>query len=129
MGLAVLLVWLFSGGLNGPSEIRSFFLASPGSPLFLAIHTYLELIHYIVWIGLLPLLGQLTQRGSLKVYPILKKSAGRLRAARLLLILGAALACLLWWGFTQDFEMTRDLYFRIAIFHVLVEFPFLMRLV
>ena len=128
VGLMVLLVWLFSGGMTGPSEIRSFFLASPGSPLFLAIHTYLELIHYIVWIGLLPLLAQLTQRGNLKVYPILKKSAGRLRAARLFLVLGAVLACLLWWGFTQDFELTRDLYFRVAIFHVLVEFPFLMRL-
>ena len=128
IGLAVLLAGLSARGYIGPSEIRSFFLATPGSPLFLATHTYLELIHYVVWIGLLPLLAQLTQRGNIKVYPFLKKSAGRLRAARQLLLLGAVLACVLWWGFTQDFELTRDLYFRIAIFHVLVEFPFLMRL-
>lgn len=128
VGMMVLLSGLAARGWAGAQEIRSFFVASPGSPLFLAAHTYLELIHYAVWIGALPLLAQATNRHRLKLFPALKKSAARLRAARLLLLLGAVAAGLLWWGFSHNFELTRDLYFRIAIFHVLVEFPFLMRL-
>lgn len=128
VGLAVLVAGLVARGYTGTDEIRSFFVASPGSPLFLAAHTYLELIHYAVWIGVLPLLAQVTHRTELRLFPALKKSARRLQAAKLLLLLGAAIACLLWWGFSMNFDLTRDLYFRVAIFHVLVEFPFLVRL-
>jgi hypothetical protein len=128
VGLVVLLYGLHLRGWAGPDEIRSFLTLSSGSPLFLAAHTYFELLHYAVWIGALPLLASATRRQKLELFPALKKSSQRLLAARLLLALGLVIAGLLWWGFTADFETTRDLYFRIAIFHVLVEFPFLVRL-
>lgn len=128
VGLLVLLYGLHLRGWVGPDEIRSFLTLSSGSPLFLAAHTYLELLHYAVWIGALPLLAAATRREKLEAFPALRKSRQRLHAARLFLAFGFVLAGLLWWGFTADFETTRELYFRIAIFHVLVEFPFLVRL-
>ena len=128
VGLAVLFAGLHARGWVGGDELRSFFTLSAGSPLFLAAHTYLELLHYAVWIGALPWLAGVTRREKLELLPALKKSAGRLRAARFFLVLGVMVAGLLWWGFAVDFETTRDFYFRLAVFHVLVEFPFLLRL-
>lgn len=109
-------------------DLRSFFVMSGTSPLLIACHTYLELLHYAVWIGALPLLAGLTRRSSLSSLPVLKKSAGRLWAARALLMVGVLISVLLWCGFYYDFGLTQHLYFRLAIFHVLVEFPFLVRL-
>lgn len=129
LGLGVVVSGLYVRGWLGPSTVTSFFVLPTDTPLFLATHTYLELIHYAVWIGALPLLASATKRNKLSLYPVLRKSAQRLAAARIVLVLGLLVAGLLWWGFSHDFETTRDLYFRLAIFHVLIEFPFLLRLV
>ncbi len=128
VGLAVLVSGIYAQGWTGSGELRSFFTLSDSSPLFLSCHTYLELVHYAVWVGALPLLARVTRREKLELYPALRKSSKRLFAAKLFLLLGVAVAVALWWGFSTDFETTRDLYFRIAVFHVLVEFPFLLRL-
>jgi hypothetical protein len=34
----------------------------------------------------------------------------------------------LWVGFLADYPLTRSVYFTVALLHVLVEFPFLLRL-
>jgi hypothetical protein len=34
----------------------------------------------------------------------------------------------LWFGFSIDYETTRDVYFAFAIAHVLAEFPFLVKM-
>lgn len=128
VGMLVLLYGLYQRGWAGGEEVRSFFTLSASSPLFLAAHTYLELLHYAVWIGALPLLARLTRRPKLELFPALRKSSRRLLAARLFLLAGVILSAILWWGFSVDFETTRELYFRLAVFHVLVEFPFLIRL-
>lgn len=128
VGLAVLIAGLYAQGWVGSGELRSFFILADSSPLFLSAHTYLELLHYAVWVGALPLLASVTRREKLELFPALKKNSKRLFAAKLFLLLGALVAAALWWGFSVDFETTRDLYFRVAVFHVLVEFPFLLRL-
>lgn len=129
IGLLVMVSGLHQQGQMTTDEIRSFFTLSLGSPVFLAAHTYLELLHYAVWIGVLPWLASITRREKLALFPALRKSARRLLAARAFLLMGVVVTTLLWWGFSVDFETTRDLYFRFAIFHVLVEFPFLLRLI
>ena len=129
VGLLVLLYELHQQDWMASAQVRSFFTLSTGSPTVLAAHTYQELLHYAVWIGALPLLARMTRRQKLELFPALKKSTNRLRAAKLFLIIGLLVAGVLWWGFSRDFETTRDLYFRLAVFHVLVEFPFLLRLV
>ena len=45
-----------------------------------------------------------------------------------MLIFGAAVMLLLWCGFLTDYPTTRDVYFTVAMLHVLAEFPFLLRL-
>lgn len=128
IGLLVLVLSLSYRQLFLPSDLVSFFTLSDQTPIFLAAHTYLELLHYAVWIGALPLLAKLTKRDSLAKFPVLKKNDLRLNWAKGGLLLGVLIAGLLWWGFVRDYELTRELYFRVAVFHVLIEFPFLVRL-
>lgn len=128
VGLAVLFWGMHVRGWTGSDELYSFFQLSAASPIFLSAHTYLELVHYAVWVGALPFLASVTRREKLELFPALKKSSKRLLAAKIFLLFGVVVAAILWWGFSVDFETTRELYFRIAVFHVLVEFPFLLRL-
>jgi hypothetical protein len=50
-------------------------------------------------------------------------------------VLGAVLVCglflvaLLWIGFSANYAVTRDVYFAVAIAHVLAEAPFLLRMI
>lgn len=127
IGAMGLLASLFLDASTSAGEIGSFMRVSADTPLFIAIHAYLELVHYMIWIGILPWLASATGRGSLKMMPALRKSALRLWGARLLLMGGACLAVLFWWGFHTNYYLAYSLYFQIAIFHVLVEFPFVLR--
>jgi hypothetical protein len=43
--------------------------------------------------------------------------------------LGVFVVVLLWFGFTADYATSRDIYFTIAIAHVLAEAPFLLRMI
>jgi hypothetical protein len=128
VGLLFLLIGLSHQNLFVSTDLVSFFTLADQTPVFLATHTYLELLHYAVWIGALPVLAKVTRRERLATFPLLKKSESRQKWARCVLILGLVITGVLWWGFAQDYELTRELYFRIAVFHVLIEFPFLVRL-
>jgi len=44
------------------------------------------------------------------------------------LVLGLFVVGLLWFGFSVNYAMTRDIYFTVAIAHVLAEAPFLLRM-
>lgn len=127
IGLLCLLGSFWGQGLSGNNEIHSFMVVVTDTPLFIAVHTYLELVHYLVWIVLLPWLAWMTGRSSLSVMPALRKSVVRLWGARIVLLGGAFLGVLIWWGFQVDYRLTYELYFQLAIFHVLIEFPFALR--
>jgi hypothetical protein len=45
-----------------------------------------------------------------------------------LLIAALAAMVVLWFGFSIDYSTTRDIYFTVAIAHVLAEAPFLLRM-
>jgi hypothetical protein len=45
----------------------------------------------------------------------------------MLLTVGVLAVLVLWVGFRRDYAQTRDLYFTIAIAHVLAEAPFLLK--
>lgn len=126
-GLVVLLLTLGLHPSPAPSAFNNLVVIHGPTLPFLAVHTYLEIVHYAIWILLLPALAASTRRGRLEVYPVLRNAPRRLWAARAFLGAGLLVSALLWWGFAVDFEFTRDLYFQVAIFHVLVEFPFLIR--
>lgn len=105
--------------------------AMPGvSPHFLvAAHTFLEMVHYGVWVLLIPLIGLRSWPWQLKAIPAARPSRSRARAVAAILLFGLSVVVVLWVCFGIDYETTRRIYFTVAMLHVLAEVPFLLRMV
>lgn len=132
-------VWLLTG-LGGELAVRSSIEQSivrhagvellPFAPArsLVALHAFLELIHYGVWIAILPWLGRQLPPWRIDNLPLVR------RGHRWKLAVAAGLACagmavaVLWACFWIDYHTTRHVYFTIAVFHVLAEIPFYLRL-
>ncbi|GAB4152164.1 MAG: hypothetical protein Tsb009_27890 [Planctomycetaceae bacterium] len=95
--------------------------------LLVAIHTFLEMLHYFAWIVLIPLIGYAGTPWNLRKIPLVHRSSFWKIFILAFLLLGIVLVLVLWAGFLADYPFTRNLYFSIALIHVLVEFPFLLR--
>jgi hypothetical protein len=93
-----------------------------------ALHVFLETIHYAVWIVLLPLITLRVAPWQLSDIPLAHRSRGWRRALGVVLLVGIAIGAVLWVGFLVDYPLTRDVYFTAAMLHVLAEIPFLLRL-
>ncbi len=106
-------------------------LPQVSSHLLVSVHLFLELLHYGVWIIALPLLGPLTKARfwDPKTVPVACHPKGfpRLIAGVFIVALIAVVA--LWSGFSIDYAIARDVYFTVAIAHVLAEAPFLLRMI
>jgi hypothetical protein len=124
--LAALVAWSNRFGSGGVLELS--LVHQAGSPAFVAVHAFLELAHYAAWIVLIPLTGLAEAPWRWNSIPLVAHKSGRPLLIRLTLWGGAALCILLWLGFSLDYQATRDLYFTVAIVHVLAEAPFLIRL-
>jgi len=109
-------------------------LPNISSHLLVSVHLFLEMLHYGVWIVALPLLGSLVQSGNyarvldFRTVPIAKHPRGFPKLVGTILALGAVVVVVLWIGFAVDYPTTRDIYFTIAIAHVMAEAPFLMKM-
>ncbi len=92
-----------------------------------ATHTFLEMLHYGVWIIAIPLVSLRVAPWKLGTAPLVRRS----RPWRITVIAtfaaGALVVLTLWGGFIADYPLTRDIYFTVAIAHVLAEAPFLLR--
>lgn len=93
-------------------------LPQVSSHLLVSVHLFLEMLHYGVWIVALPLRGP-------NFWKFKTRNNGISRNA--LLVAGIAVVAVLWVGFAANYTDTRDLYFTIAIAHVLAEAPFLLK--
>ncbi len=98
------------------------------SHLLVAAHTFLEMLHYGIWIVALPLLSFKTAPWNLKRIAVSRRSSLLRWGVLAVFLCGAAAVLALWGGFLTDYAATRDAYFMVAILHVLAEFPFLLRL-
>lgn len=100
------------------------------SHLLVSVHLFLEMLHYGVWIVALPLLGHTLNNRvwESRSIPLARHPRGFPRLVALLLSLGVILVVLLWVGFSIDYSATRDIYFTLAIAHVMAEAPFLLRM-
>jgi len=96
------------------------------SHFLVSLHTFLEMLHYAIWLGVIPLLT-IGARPWEKIAttPVAKKSRFWRWVVRLVIFGGAAAVLLLWACFSIDYATTRDIYFTCAMLHVLAEFPFL----
>lgn len=105
-------------------------LPGVSSHLLVSVHLFLEMLHYAVWIVALPILGRkLNDRlWKLRAVPLARHPRGFPRLVALVLSLGVVFVLLLWVGFSIDYSTTRDIYFTLAIAHVMAEAPFLLRM-
>jgi hypothetical protein len=135
----LVLLWLsLSGRPNLPEDTNLFWrinqhagseiLPSISSHLLVATHVFLETIHYFVWLLLIPLVDKRAVPWRLKDVPLFSNANGLPRAFAVFVFVGVVAAVALWAGFAVDYTTTRDIYFAIAIGHVLAEFPFLVKM-
>ncbi len=118
-------------------------LPNVSSRLLVSVHLFLEMLHYGVWIVALPLIVPLTkpatppvnpgplERGriwNIKTVPLARHPRGFPSLIASALAFGVFLLAILWLGFSVDYATTRDVYFTVAIAHVLAEAPFLLKM-
>lgn len=103
-------------------------IAGVSTHVLVATHVFLEMLHYAVWLLAIPAVGMQGQPWRLHKIPLTRKSHGW----RLLVIAGLTLGALavvgFWGGFLVNYPLARDIYFSVAVLHVLAEAPFLIRL-
>jgi hypothetical protein len=102
-------------------------LPSVSSHLLVSVHVFLEMMHYGVWLIALPLIGAKNKIWDVKAIPLFRHPRGFPRLILGALVMGLFLVAVLWFGFAVDYSVTRDVYFAVAIAHVLAEVPFLLR--
>lgn len=104
-------------------------LPNVSSHMLVSMHVFLEILHYGVWIIALPLIGATGAVWSVKTIPLARHRRGWPKLIGMVLLGGLFLVALLWIGFSTNYAATRDLYFAVAIAHVLAEAPFLLRMI
>jgi hypothetical protein len=101
-------------------------LQGVSSHLLVATHTFLEMLHYGIWVVVIPLVAYRARPWKLDV-PLARRSPAWRRALLITLGVGVVVVLLLWGCFLANYPLTRDVYFTVALLHVLAEVPFLLR--
>jgi len=105
-------------------------LPNVSSHLLVSTHVFLETLHYGVWLVAIPLAaGTWFAPWRFRPIPLVRREGGWPRTIRTLLVAGAAAVVALWLCFLADYPTTRDVYFTVAMAHVLAEVPFLLRMI
>ncbi len=102
-------------------------LPGVSSHLLVATHTFLEMLHYGVWVVVIPLIGLGSAPWQLHRIPMARRSSGWRWGIAAFLVCSLAVVLLLWTCFLADYTTTRSVYFTVALAHVLAEVPFLLR--
>jgi hypothetical protein len=102
-------------------------LPNISSHMLVSIHVFLEMLHYGVWLVALPLIGARAGFWDVKTIPMARHPHGFRRLVGGILVAGVFVVVVLWLGFSTNYAATRDIYFAVAIAHVLAEAPFLLR--
>jgi len=135
----VVALWISLAGQPDLSEETNLFwritqhagsqiLPGVSSHLLVATHVFLETIHYMVWILLIPLVDWRAIPWKLDRIPLLSNKKGFPKTVFTVLALSILIVMALWFGFAIDYTTTRDVYFAFAMAHVLAEFPFLIKM-
>ncbi len=103
-------------------------LPGVSSHLLVATHVFLETIHYSVWLLVVPLVSLTAKPWQIRQVPLARRSGGWRLFVGGALALGTLAVLGFWCGFLADYPLTRDVYFTVAMLHVLAEAPFLLRL-
>ncbi len=119
------------------------------SRILVSVHLFLEMLHYAVWIVALPLIAPSLRSASdsedssrmlnqpvrlvgsiwnVRSVPLARHSRGFPRIVTAALGFGILAVIMLWVGFSMDYATMRDVYFTVAIAHVVAEAPFLLKM-
>ena len=104
-------------------------LPNVSTHMLVSMHVFLEMLHYGVWIIALPLIGATGAMWKVKTIPIASHSRGFPKLIAAVLVFSLFIVALLWLGFSVNYAATRDIYFTVAMAHVLAEAPFLLRMI
>ena len=104
-------------------------LPNVSSHMLVSLHVFLEILHYGVWIVALPLIGATGAVWKVRTIPLARRRGGFPKLIAAVLIFGLFVVALLWFGFSVNYPAMRDVYFAVAIAHVLAEAPFLLRMI
>jgi hypothetical protein len=104
-------------------------LPNVSSHMLVSAHVFLEMLHYGVWIVALPLIGATGTVWNVKTIPLARRRHGFPKLIATVLVFGLFVVALLWFGFSVNYPAMRDVYFAVAIAHVLAEAPFLLRMI
>lgn len=99
------------------------------SRLLVSLHVFLEMLHYGVWIIALPLIGATGAVWKVRTIPLARRRGGFPKLIAAVLVFSLFVVALLWFGFSVNYPAMRDVYFAVAIAHVLAEAPFLLRMI
>jgi hypothetical protein len=102
-------------------------LSGVSTQLLVATHAFLEMLHYGVWVVAIPLAGLRAAPWTLGDVPLARRTASWRAGVAAVLVGGVAVVLALWAGFVADYPLARDVYFTVALVHVLAEAPFLIR--
>jgi hypothetical protein len=105
------------------------FFTSVSNHFLVALHTFLEMVHYGVWVLVIPLIGLRTWPWKLDTIPAARRSPSWKRGVGIFLLIGLSIVLVLWACFLVDYGTTRYIYFLAALLHVLAEIPFLLRVI
>jgi hypothetical protein len=127
--IVALFCWQFAATpVFAQDRVADAIVRQAGGRLLVSTHVFLETLHYGVWLIALPLLGLGAAPWRWCDIPLIRHRDGWPRLIRTVLLGGAAGVALLWICLAVDYPTVRDVYFTVAIVHVLAEAPFLLRL-
>jgi hypothetical protein len=104
-------------------------LSGISSHFLVAAHTFLETVHYAVWVILIPLIGYRSRPWELHAIPAARRGGVWQTGVIMILLLGLLVVLVLWACFLLDYGTTRYIYFVVALLHVMAEVPFLLRMI
>jgi hypothetical protein len=97
------------------------------SRVLVATHAFLECVHYGVWVAAIPLISLGGLPWDVSKAPLARRSKAWHRAVFAVVAFGVVAMLGLWASFLANYSVTRDIYFTVAVLHVLAELPFLLR--
>jgi hypothetical protein len=97
------------------------------SHLLVSTHTFLEMLHYGVWVVAIPLIGLRAAPWRLHTVPLARRSSLCRWGVVGFLCVSLVVVLVLWSCFLADYTTTRTVYFVVAMAHVYAEVPFLLR--
>jgi hypothetical protein len=95
--------------------------------LLVATHTFLEMLHYGVWLIAIPLVGLRSAPWRFGAVPLVRRAPEWRTLLACAFVGGGVVVLVLWGCFLANYPLTRDVYFTVAVLHVLAEVPFLLR--